>query len=188
MGLRRVLNIDFVITNEPRGFYGVESRAFLTKKPGESLDHVVMKLLSYVVFFDPELEIEASVGQHYKPDLVRTDERGEVVQWIDCGSTSIKKLDQITQENSEAIIKIVKPTPRTLQMYKQQADLQLSFPERVHYVTWDRYYVERVGELLHRRHTLTCVVSPEFDHLYLNVDDIPTNSAIHYLRGGRAAP
>ena len=178
MDLRQVLNLELLLTSEPRKYYGVEERVFLVKKVGESLDHVLMKFLSFVLFYEPELEIERSVGQHYKPDLVRVGPDGAVLQWIDCGSTSFEKLERIVRENSQAQIVIVKPYPRELELYQAAADERLSDPERVTYVAFERGYLARLRELVGRRHRVTAVVTPEYRHLYLSIDGVPTETSV----------
>jgi uncharacterized protein YaeQ len=187
MGLRRNLNLDLVITNEAREFYGVEERIFMRKNAGESLTHVLMKLVSYLIFYHPDLLIEESVGQRYKPDLVRLNDYDEPVQWIDCGTTSLKKLEQISRDNTETLIDIVKPTERELRLYKQQADERLSHPERVRYITFEPGFLDRLGAMIERRHTITAVVPPSCEHLYLSVDGRPVRTSVTIWRGAESA-
>ena len=50
------LNVTWTRTDIETGAF-VEDRTFLEKKKGESLRHVAMKLLAYLVWYDPALEI-----------------------------------------------------------------------------------------------------------------------------------
>jgi uncharacterized protein YaeQ len=178
MGLRRRLNLKLVITNEAQGFHSAEERLFMRKRAGESFEHVLMKLLSYILFYHPELAIEEPVGQRHKPDLVRVDERGVVLQWIDCGATSLRKLERITHDNTQTLIDIVKPTEKELRSYKEQADRRLSNPERVRYTTFEPHLLDELAQLLHRRHTVLASVPPSGDHIYLSINGRPLSGAV----------
>ncbi len=184
MGLRRSLNIDLTLTHEEAGWFGVDTRVFLVKKQGESMTHVLMKFLSYVMFYHPELEIERSIGQHYKPDLVRLNDTGDVVDWIDCGATTIKKLDKISKQNPEVLIKIVKPSPTNLKRYKDTAEPNLTYPERVQYLSFRKGFLAELEDMVAGRHTMTAVVTGEIEHLYLSVDGVSLDTPIIRLDGG----
>ena len=95
LGIRRRYVLDVTLNNLYTQHFGVEHRLFLEKLAGESIQHVVMKLLTWLITYRPGLEIEMPIGEHYKPDLVRRDEAFQVTQWADCGQTSLTKLDAI---------------------------------------------------------------------------------------------
>lgn len=182
-GLRRRLNIDFTITNEPLEVYGAESRQFFIKGRGESMRHVMMKLMSYIMFYHDELLVEASANQAHKPDLVRFNLREEPIQWIDCGQTSLQKLDRISSRNRLTYIEIVKTTRSALESYFIQADARLSNPGRVRYWAFRDHFIEELGELMtHGRHKITATVSVGHSHAYLLIDDeVDLRTPLHYL-------
>ena len=183
-GLRRKLTIDFTIPNEPLEVYGAESRAFFIKGRGESMRHVMMKLMSYIMFYQEDLLIEASADQSHKPDLVRFNMRNEPLQWIDCGQTSLQKLDRISSSsrNRMTYIEIVKATLGELESYYKQADTRLANPERVRYWSFRDYFIEELGEILHGRHKITATVSAGHTHVYLLIDDrVDLRTPIHLL-------
>lgn len=171
LNLRMKLKLNLVINHEPLGLYGLETRAYLIKGRGESLKHVHMKLLSYIAFYHEDLLIEAKADQHYKPDLVRFDLRGEPVQWVDCGKTSLRKLDVITRKNTETYIDIVKPTKGELALYKIQADEALARPERARYWSFGRPMMQALAQHVRGRHTIHATVSEGYEHLYLLIDE-----------------
>ena len=170
--MRMQLNLSLTLNHGPFGRYGVEGRQFLRKRSGESLRHVMMKWLSYMLFYHEDLQIEASASQHFKPDLVRFDPiTGQPVQWIDCGQTALQKLDKISQKNRHTMIDIVKATPQELSAYKLQADARLKRPERVRYWSFEEDLVRRLGEELSGRHRLLATIPEGFGHIYLVVDE-----------------
>jgi len=181
LGLRLQLQIDLQLDNPAVGAQGVRERVFLLKKRGESLDHVLMKLLAYGLFYSPELKIEVSAEQHYKPDLLRVDERGEPVQWVDCGSTALRKLDRITRRNRKTVIDIVKRTERELRLFKESADERIDRPERVRYWAFADGFIERLGERVRGRHTLRMVVDEQRTRLVLWLDEELLETPIIHL-------
>lgn len=169
--MRLRLNIAMTLNHVPLDLYGEEPRQFLRKRSGESQRHVIMKLLSYMVFYHEDLQIEASASQHFKPDLVRFDGQGRPVQWIDCGQTSLQKLDKISRKNKLTYIDIVKATPGELANYKSQADTRLRQPERVRYWSFTAGFIERLGELCRARHSIVATITAGYEHIYVRVDD-----------------
>ncbi len=167
---RARLNIDWLLNHDALELYGIEGRVFLRKKRGESMRHVAMKLLSYFLFYRTDLEIESSANQHYKPDLVRFDERLDPTLWIDCGSTKIRKLEDITQKNRDCSFVIVKPDERSLINYWREAHTRLEEHAEVRFVSFGDDFVYRLADRLNARHTMRVTVSGDWTHLYVTLD------------------
>ena len=49
-------------------------KIILIKTDNEARQHIVLKLLAFLIYYADNLKIEAEVGWHYKPDLVRLGE------------------------------------------------------------------------------------------------------------------
>jgi len=63
------------------------------KKSFESDIHVLTKALLWALFLPdyPELSVEISIGNRYKPDLVQTSDNGMPIFWGEAGRVSQKK-------------------------------------------------------------------------------------------------
>lgn len=183
-GLRLSLNIDLTLNHQPKELYGLQRRVLLRKGARESSRHVMMKLMAMLMFYHDDLVIEGSAHQHYKPDLVRLNAQQEPVQWIDCGHTSIKKLNRITQRNHETTVDIVKATPGELAMYRREAQRQLRYPERVDYWSFERQFIRALGARVHGRHALVATVTPEMESVYLSIDGYEMHTPLIHLMGG----
>jgi len=170
LDLKLQLVLDVTLHDAAAGWRGVEERVFLTKRRGESLDHVLMKLCGWLLFYHPELRIELSAEQHYKPDLVRLDERGDPVQWIDCGHTALRKLDRIASKNRKTTIDIIKPVERELRLFKAAADEKIARPERVRYFAFREGFLEELGTRVRGRHQLIATVTGAQESLDLAID------------------
>lgn len=170
LDLKLQLVLEVQLHDPARGYPDVRERLFLTKKRGESLDHVLMKLLGWLLFYHPELKVEVSAEQHYKPDLVRFDERGAPLQWIDCGQTSLRKLDRIATRNRKTTIDIVKPTERELRLFKAAADARIERPERVRFFAFRDGFLDELAGLVQSRHALEAFVDAGPRSIELEID------------------
>jgi uncharacterized protein YaeQ len=164
-------SFDLVCNEESR-------KLVLTRATEESEQHLAMKLVAYLLFFDRRLKVEAGVDQHYKPDLVRTDGR-DVTLWVDCGQISIHKLDKIATTNHAADIVVVKPTRRSAESHRRQAQKRVRRMERVSYVMFDDGFVDALAAALSTRTGLHATLEGEM--LEMRVNETRLATRIHRL-------
>ena len=75
----------------------------------ETWEHLVLKLAACVFFHgkkplvisSPE-QHPALAGQDYCPDLVQADLTNQVTLWVECGKTTLNKLDKATKRHRQA--------------------------------------------------------------------------------------
>jgi len=77
-------------------FRKADRKVVLVKKVMESQRHVVMKALLWALYLPtyPGLQVEVSIGNKYKPDLVQL-ESGKPLFWGEAGSIGSEKLRRI---------------------------------------------------------------------------------------------
>ena len=124
----------------------------------------------WFVFYRPGLEIEASVGEHYKPDLVHRNKDLEVTHWIDCGQTRLTKLDAIVARHRAAKFTIVKEKPSELRHYHRRAIARNNRLEQIQYLAFDPPGLQPLCRLLHKRHKLVVTVFDGPDTVFVSVD------------------
>ena len=131
-------------------------RLVLESRQGESLDHLALKLLAYLLY-GPDLAIERAVGQRHKPDLARVDTEGVVRLWIDCGQIEPRRLGRIASVNRAARILVLKRTVREAALYEKAA--RKALPEhaagRVVFLGFDPAFWSGFLEGLLAQNTLT---------------------------------
>ncbi len=68
-------------------------RLVLVKKPGETMEHVLMKAFLWALYLPayPGLAVEVPIGDRYKPDLVELDADGRPAFWGEAGKVSAEK-------------------------------------------------------------------------------------------------
>jgi hypothetical protein len=71
----------------------------LVKKPGERMEHVLMKAFLWALYLPQydSLAVEVGIGDTFKPDVVRLDARGEPVFWAEAGKVSPAKLASLVK-------------------------------------------------------------------------------------------
>ena len=83
----------------------------LAQHDTETITHVVLKLLGFVLFYRERLQIEGDVHNDsitYKPDLVWLDYEMQPKLWVECGECDVSKLDRLAVKVHEAEIWVLK--------------------------------------------------------------------------------
>lgn len=76
-------------------FHAESSRLHLIKKPLESSEHVFLKAFLWALYLPayPQLMVEKSIGDRYKPDAVALDrDRARPVFWAEAGQVKPQKV------------------------------------------------------------------------------------------------
>lgn len=175
---RSRIQLDVELHHGPSNRWGLQLRVFAIKLRGESMRHVAMKLLSWIAWHRDGLEIERSVDQHHKPDVVHVDEQGRPTLWIDCGATRLTKLERIQRANRDCRFVIVKPSVGEITKYAAASRRRLTDTRSIEWVTFGEGYTSTFAERLHHRHRLTVTVAPDRDRMWIamdrdEADDVP---------------
>lgn len=120
------------------------------KEETESREHVVLKLLAYLLYYDERLKIEVAIGTHYKPDLVIEGDHGVPELWIDCGRITLKKVESLSSKFKRTKIVIVKSEKGETVSFRKQADRKVETFENMQFVYFDRGFVASLAESLNR--------------------------------------
>lgn len=126
---------------------GGERRTLLVSGPSEPDDHLAHRLAAFILFWDYEPILDASVktpalaDYEFLPDLLGLNAGGEAVLWVECGSVTMNKLTKITRRLPRARLVVMKETER--QAAELRRDLIAGFdrPEKVEILAWpDKSY------------------------------------------------
>src|SRR5262245_4014850 len=88
-------------------------KIILSQDANETVTHVMLKLLAFVLFYRERFQIEGHLHNDnipFSPDLVQLDYELRPKLWVECGECSINKLDKLAVKVPEAEIWIVKPS------------------------------------------------------------------------------
>lgn len=138
-------------------------RLVLVKSEGELREHVVMKLISYLYFYTPGLQIEMDAGMHYKPDVVMLGAGGNPEIWIDCGYISVVKAESLARKLRRTKIVIVKQSMAEIRQFRALLERRGVDVERIVFLGFENSFIASVAEGLDRKNDVT---------LYPVIDDV----------------
>jgi hypothetical protein len=123
------------------------------EEPGEHLAH---KLAAALLFWDHDPIIDASKKTpalaefEFLPDLLALDEGGDAKLWVECGSTTMHKLNKIIRRLPYARIVVMKETPREAERLRREITEQIEKHERIEILSWPegsfKEWTANVGE------------------------------------------
>lgn len=127
----------------------IKKKMIFVKADGERREHVVLKVLAYMLFYDPELKVEVDIGMHYKPDLVLLRPGEQVPDiWIDCGQVTTLKVQTLARKLKRSRIIFMKETDRELHQFKKLIEKKVEDESRIECIAFDDGFVSGIaGEL-----------------------------------------
>lgn len=118
------------------------SRVILVAKPEEKFDHLALKLAAFVMFdearpvVDPSTSHASLAGLDVRPDLLITDEGGGISHWIECGTTSLNKLDKVARRLPSARVIVIQSTERSARQLRERLQDETKHDDRIEIWTW----------------------------------------------------
>ncbi len=147
-------------------------KIILGRQDNETVTHVALKFLGYLIFFRERLQIEANLHTDsipFVPDLVQLDYELRPKLWVECGECGVGKLHKLAVKAPEAEIWIVKPSPAAAEHLFQEMAKEELRRQRYHLIGLDPAMVEEFCALLKPRNQLLWV-SGEFEPPNLQFD------------------
>ena len=130
-------------------------KIILVKDIFELRNHVVLKLLAYLIFYDPRLKVEISADMHYKPDLMIPGDHGIPELWIDCGQVALRKAESLTGKLKTTRIIFVKETLRELATFKKLLEKKVEGADRLELLAFEPGFILSLANAIERTNHLT---------------------------------
>jgi len=86
-------------------------KILLGQQENETPNHILLKLLAYILFFRERIEIEGKLHNDnipFSPDVVQLDYELRPRLWIECGECSVSKLHKLAVKAPDAELWVVK--------------------------------------------------------------------------------
>lgn len=148
------------------------AKIILGQNDNETVAHVMLKLLGFLIFYRERLQIEAALHQDsipFVPDLVQLDYELRPKLWIECGECGVSKLNKLAVKAPEAEIWILKRSPTDAEhLFHAMAKGELR-RGRYNVIGLDREMFEELCGLLKYRNEVTWVRG-EFEPPQLQFD------------------
>lgn len=121
---------------------GTNRKLILVPRPHETVEHLGLKLAAYVLFWDQEPIVEASVkhpallNQEFIPDLMGLGSDGQATLWVECGQVTMHKLTKLTRRFPGARLIVIKEDERQAQRLRSDMLDELDRHEKVEVLAW----------------------------------------------------
>lgn len=130
-------------------------KIILVKDDFEQRNHVVLKLLAYLLYYEPELKIEESADMHYKPDLFIPGEHGVPKLWIDCGRVALAKVESLAEKLRNTRVIFLKESKRELEIFKKLVAKKIDKAGRLEFLAFEPGFVASVADAIERTNHFT---------------------------------
>ncbi|MEW6777809.1 MAG: YaeQ family protein, partial [Bdellovibrionota bacterium] len=108
----------------------------------ETDEHVLLKLLAWLLFFHPRIVIEKKMEGDFEPDLILEDYDGTVKLWIECGRVSVNKLDKLTRRYPDARLYVLLASERDIPMMVKNIEKKVERLSRIRLVAFKEKVVD----------------------------------------------
>ncbi len=159
----------------------------LAKTAEETLEHVLLKFLAFLLFYSDDLLIEQEVErQPFRPDLVRLDpQSGQPLLWIDCGAVKQEKLLKICQKNRLCAVYILQYPLKRLETYiRSFSRRELPLLGQACGLTFDDGLLEGLSESVRSHNTVQILDRRPQTFLSLILNDRMVETDVHLLPFG----
>lgn len=113
------------------------SRVILAPKPEEKLEHLALKLAGLAMFHSLNPTVDPSASHpnfgniDVRPDVAAFDEGGGIVLWLECGPTSLNKLDKAARRLPGARVVVVMASQREATQLRDRLDDEIKHAGRI---------------------------------------------------------
>ncbi|HXV28205.1 MAG TPA: YaeQ family protein [bacterium] len=129
-------------------------KIILVKNDLELRNHVILKLLGYLIYYEPGLKVEISAGMHYKPDLLVPGDHTPKV-WIDCGKVTLKKVESLSAKLRHTRVIFIKETQRELETFKKLIGKKAGETGHFEYLAFEPGFIASLASALQRTNHIT---------------------------------
>jgi hypothetical protein len=152
----------------------------------EPLNNVILKVLGFCFFYRERLQIQPNLHNDaipFVPDLVQLDYEMRPRLWVECGETSLNKLNKLAVKVNEAEIWILKPSFNEAEAMipaMRRADLR---KDRYSIIGFDEVMIQEMTDSLKPRNDLSWVRCDESERLLqLDFNGLWYDSAYSVIR------
>ena len=109
---------SFTLASEDKRRADLPRKILIAQHQTETVAHVTLKLLAFLMFWRPRLQLESNLHDDdipFIPDLVQLDYSLRPALWVECGECSVAKLHKLAVKCHDAEIWVVKRSPAELE-------------------------------------------------------------------------
>jgi uncharacterized protein YaeQ len=157
------------------------SKIVVSQGQNETLDHVLLKALAFVMFYRDRLRLEVDVelpGVPFVPDLVALGLDGRPELWIECGEVSLHKLEKLTLKLNDTDLWLVKRTAGEVAKTLELARRNLKRLQRLRLMTFDPGFLPEMLSLATGSNSIHLVKLVPWELMQLNFNGLWFETAL----------
>jgi uncharacterized protein YaeQ len=132
-----------------------QEKIVLVKEDLEHRTHVALKLLAYLLYYEPGLKVEVSAGMHYQPDLLVPGDHNVPKLWIDCGKVTLKKAESLADKLRHTRVIFVKESVRELALFRKLVEKKAETTSHIEYLAFEVGFVSSLANAMERTNDIT---------------------------------
>ena len=155
----------FNLASEDKRRVDLPRKILIAQNETETVVHVTLKLLAFLIFWRPRLQIETNLHQDdipFVPDLAQLDYQLRPALWVECGECTVTKLHKLAVKCHDAEIWVVKKSPADVELLRQAMRKAELRENRYHLLALDPAMFKEVCGLVQQRNEVT-LFTCEFD-------------------------
>jgi len=170
---------DLSINDYNRELFTV-AKTVIEQKEGESPVHIMLKMMAWALFYEPNLLIEPSdVDPQYKPDLLLKGVDGFPQLWIECGQVKTAKLDKLTSRYPDAYFVVLKLAERNARDIFERCIKEVRRPYNLRHIGFDPHFIEDCARHVTGKNDCTLIRSDNEIQFLINGFD--ATSELHWF-------
>ncbi|MEN9572300.1 MAG: YaeQ protein [Verrucomicrobiota bacterium] len=149
---------SFNLATEDKRRADLPGKILIAQHDGETVAHVTLKLLAFLLFWRPRLQLESNLHADdipFIPDLLQLDYALRPALWVECGECSPAKLDKLAVKCHDAEIWVVKRSPAEVEELTRAMKKAGLRENRYHLLALDPEMFAEVCGLVQQRNTVT---------------------------------
>lgn len=163
-----IYNFDVELADSDRHVY--ESIALrVARHPSESEEHLVTRLLAYLLEFAEGIEFSRGVSEPDEPAIVIRDLTGRIAAWIDIGTPDAARLHKASKAAGRVVVYCHKDPGQFL---KQLAGARIHRAEALELYGVDRELVTALAARLERRLAFSVSIAGREIYVSLGADTL----------------
>lgn len=163
---------SFTLASEDRRRADLPRKLLIAQHQTETVAHVTLKLLAFLIFWRPRLQLETNLHDDdipFVPDLAQLDYQLRPALWVECGECSVTKLHKLAVKCHDAEIWVVKKSPADAEHLRQAMKKAELREDRYSLLALDPEMFSEVCGLVQQRNDVT-LFACEFDPPRLQFD------------------
>lgn len=160
--------VRLTVSDLDREVYG-ERVVVLAQQPDEDDEHVLLRFVLWVMFFDERLEDAQGWNDRSAPDVICRDFGGDVVFWGEAAAPPVKRIVRTLSRNKQArIVVLFVDEEEADEFARNLRAARVREPKRVEIMLMDRAFMNRLEGIAGRSMRWEATITEGL--LYLDCD------------------